>query len=65
MQASGNKLIGCFSISGFSLKDLEVIQSWVEWGGWPVGKRNLDSAVFREAFVCTQKDVPKNIASST
>lgn len=65
VQASENKLIGCFSISGFSLKDLQVIQSWVEWDGWPVGKRNLDSVVFREAFVCTRKDVPKNTVSST
>lgn len=38
---------------------------WGEWGGWSVGNRNLDSDVFREAFVCTPKDVLKNTASST
>lgn len=29
------------------------------WGGWSVGKRNLDSDVFRKALVYTQKEVLK------
>lgn len=32
---------------------------WEGWGGWSVGKKNLDSDVFRKAFVCTQKEVLK------